>query len=782
MAGRLYEIAFKIGGQIAASFPKSMLSATGQLDRVGKQIAQLEKAQGTVTRFRELHREIDATKLKLRQAEGEFKHLGATVGPMSADMAKKFAALPAEIDKLKGKLRGQLKDLQGTGRDMAAAGVQRNALGSVGSKLAQAQAQQRRLQEIQGAAAASRKAKEAAQARFEESKGKLMGAAAGVAAFAVPVVVAAKFEDSMVRAGALAKANDAEYAKLSAQARQLGKDERFSATQAAEGMQYLAQSGFNSAQIMGAMPGMLKIAAAGMVDVGEAADITANILKGFDMDARETGRLGDVLTNTFTNSNTTLSTLGETMKYVAPIAKATGVSLELTAAAAGTLGNAGIKGGEAGTALRAMLSRLAAPPKMAQDALAQLGVKTKYTTGKLKGQLVPLDQVLTNLSKKMEKFGSGTRQGMITAIFGMEAASAATVLLKEAGAGNLQKFAKAVEESGTAARIADKQNATMAGQWDNIKGSVEEVGIAIGNQLIPALKDLIGQVVPVINKVSEWMKDNPELTQTLIKAAAGVAILNLALVGGGIAGNGLIVAFHSGKAAMWAMQLASKALKVDLIAIGGTVGALALILGALFYAGYEVGKNWDQLKSTAKEVWGDIKKLVSETVEYIKNINLYEAGKGMIRTLIDGITSIGDPRAAILGAVADKVSGLFRDQAPRHYEIRNMWKKQRGLTAADVTSSANVPGAAYGMSSPDDLGSGVGSLDAAGKLSGGSSIRTGGDVTLNYAPKIEVSGGEASAVRAEVEKALAESQKGLGGLGDQFRKLMEQQRRVALGD
>ena len=539
MASRLYEIAFRIGGKIAPSFPQSLTGAAGKLDQVNKKISQLEQAQGQVTRFRALHNEIDATKLKLRQAEAEVRNLGSVMGPMTADMAKKFEAARGKAEKLRLEYRAQGAELKNVRAAMEGAGIAQRTLAADSSRLnanlAKARASQKSMRELQGSLQANQKAREAAKTRFGESKGKLLGAAGGVAAVALPAVVAAKFEDSMVRAGALAHATDEQMAAMTAQARKLGRDTRFSASQAAEGMQYLAMSGFKTNEIMSAMPGMLDIAAAGMVDVGMASNITSNILRGFGMDASKATRLGDVMTNTFTNSNTTLELLGETMKYVAPNAKASGLSLEKTAAAAGILANAGIKGEQAGTGLRAMLLRMAAPPKKARDALASLGVKTKDAAG----NMVPLDEILGKINKKTEKMGSGKKLGLVAEIFGQEAASAAIQLLAGQASGALDEMTAKVAKSGTAAEIAAKQNATMAGQWDNFKGSVEEVGITLGYQLIPTLKTLVDRVVPIINKVTEWANAHPKLTQALILGAAGLASLNFAMVSGGLALNGM---------------------------------------------------------------------------------------------------------------------------------------------------------------------------------------------------------------------------------------------------
>lgn len=156
--------------------------------------------------------------------------------------------------------------------------------------------------------------------------------------------VGSDFEAAMSRVGAISGATGKEFKMLEKTAMELGKTTVFSASEAAEGMQYLAMAGYDANEIVAAMPGVLNAAAAGQVELGTAADITSNVLSGFGLQASETSRVADVLTKAFTSSNTSMESLGETMKYAAPIARAAGFSLEETAAAAGVLGDAGIQG------------------------------------------------------------------------------------------------------------------------------------------------------------------------------------------------------------------------------------------------------------------------------------------------------------------------------------------------------------------------------------------------------------------------------------------------------
>lgn len=372
-------------------------------------------------------------------------------------------------------------------------------------------------------------------------------AAVGAAALALPVKTAMDFEAVMSKVGAVSRAGADDLAKLTKQARDLGASTVWSASQAAEGMTFLAMAGFKTEDILGAMPGMLSLASAGGLELASAADIASNILTGFNMKASEMGRLADVMTNAFTQSNVSVEMLGETMKYVAPVAAGLGVSVEQTAAMAGKLGDAGIQASMAGTALRAIMGRLAAPPKMAADALDKIGVKAKDAAGNMRD--VPT--ILAEIHKKTEKMGNADRSGIFKAIAGEEAFSALSVLTAQAGSGELQKFAKAMEEVGSAERVAKQMTDNANGAMSGFKSAVESVAITIGNALLPTITELLQRAAAMLLKWQQWADANPELVTKLVKIAAvvfgvigavsGLAIGIIALIGPFVLAQGAIM-------------------------------------------------------------------------------------------------------------------------------------------------------------------------------------------------------------------------------------------------
>lgn len=345
----------------------------------------------------------------------------------------------------------------------------------------------------------------------------IFGATAGTIGFSVRT--AADFEQAMSRVGALVRATDEELAILSRTARDLGASTVFSASQAAEGMSYLAMAGFSVQEIVEAMPGLLDTAAAAQSGLGVTADIVSNILSGFQLEARETTRIADVLTATFTSSNTTLEMLGDTMSYVAPVASALGISIEEVAAMTGRLGDVGIQGQRAGTALRAILTRLASPSGEAARLIQELGIQITDSSG----NMLPFIDILRQIETATQNMGSAQRSAVLTTLVGMEAVSAFSALL-DVGADNIQSYADELRASaGVAQEVASRQLDNLKGALEELGGAFEEAQISIGNAFIPAIRlgaTVLTNVVNIFNAL-------PEPVKTVIAVGLGfVAMLS----------------------------------------------------------------------------------------------------------------------------------------------------------------------------------------------------------------------------------------------------------------
>jgi TP901 family phage tail tape measure protein len=357
--------------------------------------------------------------------------------------------------------------------------------------------------------------------------GKVVAAAgaAGAAGLGAAVKVTADFESAMSRVGALSQASDKDLTTLTQTAKDLGASTAFSASQAAEGMSFLAMAGFDVNETISAMPGLLATAAAGQTDLGTTADIVSNILSGFAIKAEETGRVADVLSKAFTTSNTDLNMLGETMKFVAPVATAAGLSLEEMAAAAGLMGNAGIQGSMAGTALRGMIMRLQAPTDAAAAMIQKLGLELRNMDGTMKS----LPEILAEFENGLAGVTKEEQDMALKSIIGMEAMAGFQALLNE-GSGKLKDYTGELQNAGgTAGKIADQQLDNLNGALTILKSGLEGAAIAIGSNFTPYLKMAAEFVTTLVERFNAL---DPEIQRKISLALAlGSA---LALLTGGI--------------------------------------------------------------------------------------------------------------------------------------------------------------------------------------------------------------------------------------------------------
>lgn len=307
----------------------------------------------------------------------------------------------------------------------------------------------------------------------------------------------ADFENEMQRVRALSGATNEEFAKLNAQAKELNATTVFTGKQAAEGMAFLSMAGYQTNDILAAMPGLLSAAAAGQEELGVTADIVSNVLQGFGIAAADTGRVADVLTQAFTSSNVTMGMIGETMKYVAPNAKAAGISLEETAAAAGLLGNAGIQASMAGTSLRSIISRFSAPTGGAATMMKKLGIEAINADGSLKG----LAEIIEEVTTATEKMGEAQTIETVKTLVG-QTATASFLALMDSGADSLKNFTTELENSdGAAQNIADTMLDSFTGSMTLLNSAIESAKISLGEKLAPTIRavaDLAADRLPKI--------------------------------------------------------------------------------------------------------------------------------------------------------------------------------------------------------------------------------------------------------------------------------------------
>ena len=491
---------------------------------------------------------------------------------------------------------------------------------------------------------------------------------AGALIAAKPLSIAADFEQSMLNIKSVVNGiSEQEFNALSKEARRLGAETSFSAREAADGMKYLAMAGFKSNQIIDAMPGLLDMAKAGVIDLGKASDISSNILSAFGISANEMGRVADTLTMAFTTSNTTLESLGYTMKYVGPIARAAGMSLEEAAAMAGLLGNVGIQGEMAGTQLRAMLNRLAAPVGPAQEKLKELGITVKDSTGNLR----PMIELLAEMDSKTANMGNADRLAAFKTIFGEEAVSGLSELINQAGAGGIAKYLDIVKNNtGKASQVASIQMSGVKGAMDELSSAAEGLSITFANLFLPAIKSIANSMQSLTNTLNSFIETHPTLTRGVVYAVAGftayVAVVKTLMIAKSALAvgttllasrtlllNGVVT---TATFVTKAVTVAQWALNAALIAnpIGLVVAGVAALIGV----GIALYKNWDKVTAFFTSAWEKIKSVVAFGFEYIASFGkaIYNFYAGIWSKIIEVILK---PMEMIKGGVAKVKSWLF---------------------------------------------------------------------------------------------------------------------------
>ncbi|EMH9465322.1 MULTISPECIES: phage tail tape measure protein [Klebsiella] len=515
---------------------KAIGGLSDSLKKTQSSIKDLEKSASSFDRLRS---QANDTALKLRNTQRAFDGLNQKQregGQLTEAQTTRLETLRNKLSRLTDTYNKQTTQLRAAGQAVRQHGVNLTAgSGAVQSAIRRTEQYALSLErERQRLAAVTR-----AQASYEKAKetgARLRGggtmAIAGAAAagytggrFLAPAV---GFDEEMSRVQALTRLDkgDSQLAALRAQAKKLGAETAFTTRDAASGQAFLAMAGFTPQSIQAALPGVLNMALAGGMDLGESADIGSNILSQFRLDPKEMDRVSDVLTAAFTRTNTDLRGIGEAMTYAGVGAEKLGVSVEEAAALVGVLAAQGIRGSMAGTGLRASLSRLASPVGKAKDALKELGVSVADSTGKMR----PIEGVLTDLFKTTKKYGNTDQLSFFKDIAGEEAANSLQTLVQAAGSGQLQKLLSELKKSqGEALKAAKVMADNLGGDLKNLDSAWEGFRIQVEETADGPLRKLTQNLSDVITAASEWVKANPRLAQTLLLVVGGALALTVAI-------------------------------------------------------------------------------------------------------------------------------------------------------------------------------------------------------------------------------------------------------------
>jgi len=411
----------------------------------------------------------------------------------------------------------------------------------------------------------------------------------------------ADFEEGMDKVAAVSGATGDEFDKLRDLAKKLGAETKFSATEASDGMQFLAMAGFKTNDILAAMPGMLDLAAAGALELGAAADITSNVMSGFGIEATKAGHISDVLAKAAASANTDVSQLGEAMKYLAPSASTLGWTMEEATAAVMALGDAGIQGSLAGQAFGTSLTRLAKnpTPKM-KKALDELGFAFFDATGKMKS----MPEIVAGLETGMEGWTEKQKAATLTTIFGAEAFKHWAVLLDKGSNALGKNTEMLIGADGAAAQMAKTMSDNTKGQIKTLMSALEGLAIQLSEILLPTINSIVEKLTEWARKFAEF---SPEAQKTALVIAAIAAAMGPLLVVTGltISSIGSIIGvFGAASGAIAAAGGVTAALGTAFTVLTGPIGLTVAAIAGLTVAGIALYKHFQQ-SSIEVNLWGE---------------------------------------------------------------------------------------------------------------------------------------------------------------------------------
>lgn len=338
-----------------------------------------------------------------------------------------------------------------------------------------------------------------------------------------------EFDDSMRKVQATSGASGKQLDQLKAKAREMGATTKFSATDSAEALNYMALAGWKTNDMVKGLPGIMNLAAASGEDLAQVSDIVTDGLTAFGLKAKDSGRFADVLAAASANANTNVLGMGEAFKYAAPVAGALGYTIEDTSIAIGLMSNAGVKGQKAGTALRTMFTNLAKPTKAMKNQMEELGI----TITDSNGEMLPMRDVLDQLREKFSGLSKDQQASAAATIFGKEAMSGALAVIN-ASESDYTKLSKAIDKSeGSATAMSKTMESGLGGSLRELRSAAEELGLSIFESVQPALK---GMVSGLKNTV-DYLNGLPKGAKL---AAVGFGVITAA-IGPLLLGTGLLI-------------------------------------------------------------------------------------------------------------------------------------------------------------------------------------------------------------------------------------------------
>lgn len=465
-------------------------------------------------------------------------------------------------------------------------------------------------------------------------------AVAGLGAAAVKT--AADFDAGMSKVAAISGATGDDLDALRDKAREMGAKTKFSASEAASAMEYMAMAGWKTEDMLGGIEGIMSLAAASGEDLATTSDIVTDALTAFGLSAQDSGHFADILAAASSNANTNVRMMGETFKYCAPIAGALGFSAEDVAEAIGLMANAGIKSTQAGTALRTIMNNLSGEVKITGAALGEVTIATTNADGSMRD----LSDILADCRGAFSQLSESERAQAAEALVGKNAMSGFLALMNAAPA-DIEKLSTAIDNcDGTAAQMAETMQDNLAGQLTILKSQLEELAISFGEMLMPAIRAIVSKIQAFVDKLNGMSESQRKavLTIGLIVAALGplLVIIGTLISKVGVAMQGFVK-----------LATGVKKLGVAVKAGTGVFGKLGAALGGISAPVLAIVAVVAVLIAAFKHLW--------DTNEEFRNAitGIWEGIVSKIQTFCQGIVDRLNALGFDFGSIVDVLKSLW---------------------------------------------------------------------------------------------------------------------------
>lgn len=412
------------------------------------------------------------------------------------------------------------------------------------------------------------------------------------------VKLAADFEKGMSTVQSISGATGTDLEMLSKKAKEMGLKTKYSASESAEAFKYMAMAGWKAGEMADGIEGVMYLAGATGEDLAGTSDIVTDALTAFGMQAKDTNKFVDVLAQTANKSNTSVSMLGESFKYVAPVAGALKFNAQDVSTALGLMANSGIKASSAGTALRSLFTRMAKPTKESQTAMDALGISLTDSKGNMKS----LDTIMRETRKSFAGLTESQKAQYAAALAGKTGMSGLLAIVNSADS-DFNELSTAIYNSdGACKKMYDTANNNLSGQLTILKSTIEGIGISFGERLLPYIKqgtEFIQRLADKFNSLTKAQQDTI-IKVGLIAAAVGPAIF---LFGRTVMVVGKLVK------TVGMVGNAFKTAKTVMGLVTAPANAVVLGLAAVVVAGVLIYKNWDKIKAAAGRLWNFVKNI-----------------------------------------------------------------------------------------------------------------------------------------------------------------------------